>query len=247
MAELRRTLPVHFPRLSISEVRTILGCTLRVLADSNRTEDIITSEELLAQRQLRYLIEQDALGGEGAVLNTRPEIADMPLGTLAAMPSGTLGYEVARFFSENGLSTEIYGLGGEHTPDPDSAYLLSRVRHAHDVWHVLMNFTTRGHDEILIHAFSLAQTGFPSSVGLILFGSMKHMVLEARWACVLRGVREAYRRGQQAEWLLSVRWEDHYHEPLEDVRAGYGIEPWSAADHASTEPWRWSRSTPPRS
>ena len=231
MAEHRPALPIHLPRLNASEVRTILTCTLRVLGDSNRTEDIITSEELLAQRQLRYLVEHDALGDEGATSGPGREIPDISLDALAAMPKGSLGYEVARFFRENNLSTEIYGLGGGHTPDPDLAYLLDRVRRAHDVWHVLMNF---------IHAFSLAQTGFPSSVGLILFGSIKHMVLEARWACLRRGVREAYRRGQQARWLLGVRWEEHFEEPLEDVRAHYRIEPWSAADHASTEPWRWS-------
>lgn len=34
-------------------VRTLLGCIQRVLADSNRTEDILVAEEIASQRQLR--------------------------------------------------------------------------------------------------------------------------------------------------------------------------------------------------
>ena len=53
MEPVRRT---RLPRLSASELRTIARCTARVLADSNRTLDIITAEEIAAQTQLRALL-----------------------------------------------------------------------------------------------------------------------------------------------------------------------------------------------
>lgn len=230
---------VHLPRLSASDVWTTLGCTLRVLGDSDRTEDILIAEEILAQRQLRYLLREDALGkGSASLLQSRPELSDISQEELAACPDGSLGHALSRFYVDNQLSTTLYSAEATNTHDEDAAYLMRRTWQSHDVWHVLMNFTVRGHDELLIHAFSLAQTGFPGSVFLIAVGSLKHMLLEARWTCFRRGILESYRRGQQAQELLAVRWEDYLEDPLEEVRQHFGIHPWSTEDHAAMEPWR---------
>lgn len=213
---------------------------LRVLMDSERTEDIITAEELTAQNQLTHLLASGLMSdGEGpALMRAKADLGDVTLEQMRAMPAGSLGAEVARFFDDNQLDTKLYGVESVHTPDAEAAYLMKRLRNSHDIWHVLMGFTTDGHEEILIHSFSLAQTGLPSSVALMVFGSLKHMVLEARWGCLRSGLAEAYRRGRDAAPLLPVYWERHLEKPLVEVRRTLGIVPWSDADRAATAPWR---------
>lgn len=232
---------VTLPRsLNASNVREIVRRVARVLADSERTADIVVAEELTAQAQLRHLLDSGMMSlGEGPdIMADRPQLGDIGLEELRAMPEGSLGAAVASFFDRHGLDMKLYDIESEYTPDPELAYLMKRIRNVHDLWHVLAGFNIDGHEEILVHSFSLAQTGMPSSVALMALGSLKHMVLEARWGCFLSGMREAYRRGANAAPLMTVYWERHLHKPLEEVRRTLGIEPWTDEDRAATAPWR---------
>lgn len=232
----------HLDPLNAQQWRTIAGCILRVLADSNQTRDIMVAEEIAAQAQLRYLLAEGILDSDQgrALLRDRPSFADLDMDALAKLPAHTLGGALARFLERNGLSGQVYQEPVTHFEDPDMVLLLQRLRHTHDVWHVLMDFTPEGHEEILLHAFSLAQTGMPSSVALLLLGSIKHMLLEARFHCLLFSLREAFQRGQRAQPLLDVYWERHWDMPLQAVRRQLAIEPWTAADRRATRRWALS-------
>lgn len=231
----------HLNRLSASELRTIAGCVARVLRDSERTGDIITAEEISAQGQLRHLLDCGVFDTEEgrALLADRPDLS-VNLDELRELPPDTLGGAVAAFYDDNGLSTELCSVPAHHTSDPDAAFLMRRLRQGHDIWHVLMGFGVQGHEEILVHAFSLAQTGLPSSVMLLALGSLKHMVLEGRFHCFLKGMAEAFRRGRQADSLIPVYWERHWQTPLSELRERLHITPWNNKDHAASQPWAWS-------
>lgn len=237
------TTKVHLPTtMSLPQWKTVAGCVARVLWDSNRTEDIVTAEELSAQSQLPYLRASGIMStGEGPdIMRDRPNLGAVDLDALRRMPASTLGGAFVRFLDDNGLSTKIYDIPARYTEDPELAYLLLRYRHSHDIWHVLTGFSIAGHDEILIHAFSLAQTGMPSSVALMLLGSLKHMLLEGRFGLLRSGLLAAYRRGSEASRLLPVYWERHFEDDLDDVRARYGVRPWTDADREAAQPWRWT-------
>ena len=216
---------VHLNRLSWSEVKTVLGCTLRVLADSTRTIDIMVGEELTAKAQLKYLMAQGVLEtADGAkLLRERPSFVDVDMHRLMAMPEETLGGALARFHDRNGLTPSVYQQPIQFIEDPDEAYLMQRIRHCHDVWHVLTGLNVQGHEEILLHAFSLAQTGLPSSVALGLLGSLKHMLFEFRWRTLGKGMTEAYRCGSECQPLLGVYWEQYFEEPIDGLRERFGI------------------------
>lgn len=240
---MRDATKIHLPTdMTLEEWKTVGGCVLRVLLDSNRTEDIITAEELGAQAQIAYLATCGVMStGEGPdIMRDRPNLGDVDLEALRRLPASTLGGAFARFFEDNGLTTEIYGIPALYTADPDQAYLMRRYRHSHDLWHVLTGFSIAGHDEILIHAFSLAQTGMPSSVVLMVLGSLKHMLLEGRFGLMRSGLLAAYQRGREASPLLPVYWERHFEESLESVRARYGVRPWTDADREAARPFRWT-------
>lgn len=222
---------VHFTRLSRAQWRDVLARAQRVLADSNQTLDIVAVEEITGQRQLRWLLERGVFDTEEgrALLRERPHLAETSLDAMRALPDGTLGREWVRFLDEHGLDPMLTLQPTPYTADDDAAYLLHRIRQSHDLWHVLVGLGTRGHEEVLVHSFSLAQTGLPVSIAIVVLGALKHMVFERRWDCLRRDLVAAHRVGRRAAPLLSVYWERHLDEPLAAVRRRYGIEPVYAA------------------
>lgn len=224
----RRT---RLPRLSAGELRTVARCTARVLANSNRTLDIITAEEIGAQTQLRALLASglfDVDDEARALFRDRPTLADVDLAALRARPAATLGGAFARFLDQNGLDYQLTRQPTPYTHEPDAAWLLHRLRQSHDLWHVLFGLGVRGHEEVLIHAFSLGQTGMPSSILIAALGGVKHILLERRWRDVL-GLGRAFRAGRRARPLLAVYWERHWDEPVEAIRARYSVAPYARA------------------
>jgi len=102
---------------------------------------------------------------------------------------------------------------------------MRRFRQTHDVWHALLGIGITGHEEVLIHWFSYGQLHLPVSALIMVFGSMKHLLLERRWDAVRHSMMEAYRAGRDAAPLLPVYWEDYWELPLEEVRARYHVRP----------------------
>lgn len=219
---------IHLPRLTRDHARTLLGCVQRVLADSNRTEDIIVAEEIASQRQLRVLRRSGLFDrGEGAeLLRERPMLAETDLDALRALPPGALGREFVDFLDRHGLDYQLTHQPTPYTDDSDAAYLLHRIRQSHDLWHTLLGLGVQGYEEVLVHSFSLAQTGFPSSVLIVGLGGIKHMVLERRWTQLRRGVRRAYTLGAEAAPLVPVIWERRWDESLVSIRRRFGIVPY---------------------
>ena len=205
----------------------MLAATARVLRDSNQTLDIVRVEEITSQVQLAHLVERGTFDTEEgrALLREQPHLADLDPAMLRSLPEGSLGREWVRFLDDHGLTLAITKQPTPYTDDDTRAYVLHRIRQSHDLWHTLLGLGSKGHEEVLVHSFSLAQTGLPSSVAIVVLGALKHMVLEARWECLRRELWRAYRIGRQAKPLLAVYWERHLHEPLDDVRRWLNIEP----------------------
>jgi ubiquinone biosynthesis protein COQ4 len=227
---MRRPVPIHWTPLSRERARTVIECSLRVVRDSNATLDIVTTEEITGQSQLAYLVDQGVFDTpEGSeLLRDRPHLADQDPEALRALPEGSLGREWIRFLDDNRLSLRLTKQPTPYTNDDTRAYALHRIRQSHDLWHTLIGVGAKGHEEILVHAFSLAQTGLPVSVAIVAVGSIKHMVLEKRWSTLRHDVLGAYRRGVRAAPLLGVYWERYLDQPLGAVRARFGIEPFVA-------------------
>ncbi|MEM9072180.1 MAG: Coq4 family protein [Myxococcota bacterium] len=225
-----RPLP-HWPRLTHDQAREVATRTLRVLRDSNRTLDIVAVEELVSQTQLRALLRAGVFDAEdgAALLAERPSLPDTDLDPLRRLPDTTLGGAFVRFLDENGLDLTLLRQPAPYTDDADAAFLLQRIRQSHDLWHTLLGLGTAGHEEILVHSFSLAQTGFPSSVMIVLLGGVKHLVAERRWRDLHPGIARAYQLGRRASWLLPVYWERYWEQPLREIRTRFGITPYAHA------------------
>ena len=206
----------------------VAQAVVRVLADSTKTHEIHRVEEITGRPRYRRIQAELESTPEGRrLLDERPELSSehVDYEYLRSLPVTSLGGAYARHLDMNGLSADYQAAATRHVDDPDMAYLMRRFRQTHDVWHALLGVGVSGHEEVLVHWFTWGQLRLPVSAMIMFFGSMKHLVLERRWQAVRHSALEAYRAGRDAAPLLGVYWEDLWEEPLEQVRATYGVKP----------------------
>lgn len=228
--------PIHLGWISPSRARRVARALARVLWDSEQTAEIVVAEEITAQAQLAYWVRSGIFEeGEGAdLLRERPEIANADMDEMRGLPDGSLGGAFARFLDDEGIHLEGLAQGTPYTSGDAESYLMRRIRQSHDLWHVLLGLGTSGHQEVLVHYFSIAQTGLPYSLLIVALGSIKHMLFEGRWSVLTRDTRRAYRCGRDAAPLLCAYWERRWERPLAEVRREFGVVPIRAAGEADS-------------
>ena len=165
------------------------------------------------------------------LLRHRPELCDdqVDYDALRALPANTLGGRYVRHLDDNGLSAAYQAAQTRHVDDPVIAYLMRRFRQTHDVWHAVTDLGVEGHEEVIIHAFSWGQLRLPVSAMVVVFGTLKHIVLERRWGALRHALWEAYAHGRDAAPLLPVWWERMWEDDIDVVRARYNIKPCTRA------------------
>jgi ubiquinone biosynthesis protein COQ4 len=202
----------------------------RTMADSERTAEIHVAEELTGRRSYqRFLAETGSDPALAELLRDRPELRSdqVDYDRLRALPADTLGGAYVRHLDDNGLTADYQAAPTRYVDDEVIAYLMRRFRQTHDVWHALTGLGTAGHEEVIIHAFSWGQMRLPVSALVVVFGALKHLVLERRWRALRYALREAYESGRDAAPLLAVYWEKMWDQPLASVRARHAVRPCS--------------------
>jgi len=210
------------PRELIIVARNVV----RVLRDSTRLDDLLVVGEILSRPAMERAVAALAATPAGARLfEERPELnsSRVDFDALRASPPGTLGRVFIDHMDRYGLSADALNVPRPQPGDPDATYLLRRYRGNHDLWHALLGLGTDGWEEVLVQAFSFGQLRQPQAALIILFGGVKHLVLEGRWEALRRDLVATWRAGRDAAPLLAVRWEDHWGEPIEAVRARFGL------------------------
>ena len=204
----------------------VAQAVVRVMGDSTKTHEIHRVEEITGRPRYRRLREELMATPEGQrILAERPELSTelVDYAALRALPADTLGGAYARHLDDNHLSADYQAAATRHVDDPDMAYLMRRFRQTHDVWHALLGLGITGHEEVLTHWFTYGQLQLPVSALIMVFGTLKHMVLERRWGALRHSALEAYRAGRDAAPLIGVSWEDQWEDPISVVRERYGL------------------------
>ena len=220
--------------VSLAEWGEILRASKKILADSNQTRELMVIEEVLNRSRIARLLRNGYFDGDEPrdLLRDRPLVTPrtVDLAALRAKPEETLGGAFARHLERYELNL---GLFDEPTPvladHPDIGWVVQRNRQTHDLWHTLLGLGVLPHEEVLVHAFCWGHLGVPQSAFIVLFGAVKHMVLEARWRTLRIGLRAAYDAGHRAAPLWAVYWERHWDEPLAEVRRRLRVEPYASA------------------
>jgi ubiquinone biosynthesis protein COQ4 len=218
---------MHAPALLKDSYR-VGQAVVRVLGDSTKTHEIHRVEEITGRPRFRALLAAMSETPEGRrLMAERPELSSehVDYDLLRALPATTFGGAYVRHLDGNGITADYQAAATRHVDDPDIAYLMRRFRQTHDVWHALLGLGIAGHEEVIIHSFSYGQLRLPVSAMIMLFGTMKHIVLERRWGALRHSMLEAYRAGREAAPLMPVYWEDLWEAPLETVRVAYTVIP----------------------
>jgi ubiquinone biosynthesis protein COQ4 len=202
-----------------------------VLRDPEDTRQVfILMDALRGKTSLRQLARFRATDVGRAVLTERRRLFDWlsDRTRLAALPAGTLGRAYYEFISAEHLSAEglavVSNLRETLKPGEDMTLFRERTRDMHDLLHVLTGYGRDPLGEACLQAFTFAQSGLKGSAVIAVAGARKI----AR-ACpaqpVWRAIFEGYRRGRRAGWLVGADWEHLLNQPLEAVRARFGVTP----------------------
>ena len=147
---------------------------------------------------------------------------------LAALPPGTLGRSYYEFMAAENLSAEGLVEASQFRETlpagEDMTLFRERSREMHDLSHIVTGYGRDSLGEACLTAFSFAQTGLKGFALIATVASQRISHAHPGHA-VRRAVFEGYRHGLRAEWLVAADWENLLAEPVEAIRAGYGITP----------------------
>jgi len=143
---------------------------------------------------------------------------------LLALPPQSLGHAYASWFAD---------AGGQPLPDPvlqagsegDDTWLHQRVRHSHDLWHVVCGCPPTAAGEAAMNAVTVMQLRWPGSA-MLLEADLLHRCLEGPTAGVVdvgQAVAYGLELGRLCAALLAQRWEEGWERPLAHWREQLGI------------------------
>lgn len=217
MSSASRTATLRIPPLP-ERARVVARSLAVLLRDPGRLDQVLVMAQTINLPALgRALGRLDEDGAGRALLAERPRIdrEHVDFDALARLPDGTLGREYVRFLTDHGITPDVFREPPD-VGDERAAYVMLRLRQTHDLWHVLTGYAPDVQGEILLQAFTFAQLRAPSALVLATLGTLRWM---GRWKGHLRALARAFRRGRQARFLATFRWEDHWATPVDDLRA----------------------------
>ena len=144
--------------------------------------------------------------------------------TLSNLPEGTLGREFIKTLAAinyQSLPNPILedGLAG------DDQWLHQRLRHTHDIWHVVTGLPATPAGETALHAFMVMQLRWPGSLLLLAAYLMERCLKGPSPGDVDIGLAIAFglQLGHACAPLAAQRWENGWDRPLSDWRQELGI------------------------
>jgi ubiquinone biosynthesis protein COQ4 len=149
---------------------------------------------------------------------------------LERLPHGSLGYCYAEFLQAHPTSPleRAARASDPQRFDPadtsDLAFLGSRLRDMHDLFHVLTGYGRDLLGELCVMAFCYPQHGTRSFAAMAVVGSLQ-LRRSLDLPEVTHAVRQAYQHGRYAEWIPGQPIEDLLAENLEGLRARWRILP----------------------
>jgi len=207
---------VSIPPLT-TRARTVVRSLASLARDPGRLDQVLVLLQAMNLGAVARAGTRLARSPEGqALLAEQPRIdrASIDWEALERLPDGTLGREYLRFLRSNDITPEAF----EKLPDvgdPRAAYVMLRMRQTHDLWHVLTGYAPDVRGEILLQAFTYAQTGAPGSAMIAVFGSLRWAL---RYPGQLAALRRAFRGGKATAFLPTFRWEDHWATQVGELR-----------------------------
>jgi ubiquinone biosynthesis protein COQ4 len=168
-------------------------------------------------RRLTRRLERHAEGQRLLAERPRLNATSVSLATMSQLPAASLGHGYGAYFGANDITPfDPPALPVETNQD----YVATRLREAHDVFHVVTGYGTDDIGELELQWFNMGNLGWgplPIIVFLASFFTGRMKKYGGFWP-VLKRARAAYRRGRSSRTLASIYWEDYWQMPLRDVQ-----------------------------
>mmetsp|Transcript_1286 Transcript_1286/g.5243 ORF Transcript_1286/g.5243 Transcript_1286/m.5243 type:complete len:716 (-) Transcript_1286:2890-5037(-) len=174
-----------------------------------------------ALRRMRDRMRRDPTGRD--ILRRRPRITDDFLERCHALPEGTFGGAYARFMGRRKFNPDARP-PVRFVDDEELAYVATRSREVHDLWHVLFRCPTTVQGELALKALEFAQTGLPMAALGAAFAPIRLDASRRRFL-----FEEMYpwarRAGARAADLMCLDYENEIGTDLAELRHKWRITP----------------------
>jgi len=138
-------------------------------------------------------------------------------------PVGSFGRAYVEFMDQRGFSPDERPLV-RYVREPSLAYVMQRFREVHDFWHVLTGLDTTVQGELALKWFESVQTGLPVATMSAVVGPLR-LTRPKRRVLLTRMVPWAIRCANNCEDLMSVYYEHHLEEDIDQLRQRLGFLP----------------------
>jgi len=157
------------------------------------------------------------------ILQERPRITSASVDHCWDLSPGTFGRSYADFMGTRGFQAD------DRPPvrfidDEELAYVVARAREVHDFWHVLFDCHTNVFGELALKALEFVQTGLPMT-GLAVLGGQSKLSAEDRQVLWNSYLPWAAKTGLRCADLMSIYYEHHFEEDLQELRTRWRITP----------------------
>ena len=212
------TLSLPLPHYDFPRAGRALSALMRDPDDLPQVFTLIEAISGTAPHRLLRKFRRTPVGRR--ILREKPEIVPIlaDRSALRALPEGSLGRAYLAFVESEGISPE--GIrdaslkNGELKIPEAFAYLHSRMRDTHDLWHAATGYKGDVRGELALLAFTLAQN-WNAGVALIVGTA----IVRGLGGGATGMIHDGYRRGRAAAWLPAQDWESLLPLPLQEVRA----------------------------
>jgi ubiquinone biosynthesis protein COQ4 len=209
-------------------VRRALRAARALAANPDDLPQVFSLIEALSGGTILRVIRRMAATPSGQrVLADQPDIVALLADRegLRRLPEGSLGRAYLAFVEAENISAEGIRAAEREGRDsfdvpPAVAFVQSRMRDTHDMWHAATGYRGDVLGETALLAFTLAQTWNPAIALIVGIGLVK----TRRWPSAPRTIVDGFRRGWKAKWLPATDWETLLAQPLAEVRRELALE-----------------------
>jgi ubiquinone biosynthesis protein Coq4 len=153
--------------------------------------------------------------GERA-LRERPRLGPVDLGSLARLPSGSLGAAFAAHARANRIDPAALPVLEAKS---EVEWAVAHLYETHDLWHVLTGFGTDRAGELGLQAFYLAQLPSRVAQGILAIGAMNSLLFDFDdHAARMEAIAHGWTLGRRAAPLAGLDWAALWERPLAELR-----------------------------
>jgi len=217
--------PGHVPTGLVGKALLAADAALRAIADPREARMVGVVGEATGWRALARMSDRMRRHPVGrAVLHDRPIIssATLPHERLRALPADTLGGAYAVFLERHRFDPDERS-AVQFVDDEELAYVMTRYRQVHDLWHVLCDLPPSLLGEVALKWLEVAQTGLPMCAAGAAAGGLR-LPMAQRALVARHAVPWAARHARGGADLMSVYYERELERPLDALREELRLE-----------------------